>query len=87
MLNPFVVRLARSFSSSAIDKRACFGAGKVVLLLFAYRKIERFIACKFSGCYWGTEKFFKKDFGNKVFRGAGKVVDGKVGFMGNFYYL
>lgn len=40
-----------------------------------------------SGCYWGTEKFFKKDFGVKVFKGVGKVLDGKVGFMGMLHLL
>lgn len=39
-------------------------------------------ACFGAGCYWGTEKFFKKDFGNKAFPGSGAVVDGAVGFMG-----
>jgi peptide methionine sulfoxide reductase MsrA len=34
------------------------------------------------GCYWGTEKFFKKDFGIKAFSGSGVVKNGKVGFMG-----
>lgn len=40
-----------------------------------------------SGCYWGTEKFFKKDFGVKVFKGVGKVIDGDVGFMGMNHFL
>lgn len=39
-------------------------------------------ACFGAGCYWGTEKFFKSDFGVKTFTGSGKVVSGKVGFMG-----
>ena len=30
----------------------------------------------------GTEKFFKSDFGEKVYQGSGKVTGGKVGFMG-----
>lgn len=33
-----------------------------------------------AGCYWGTEKYFKKDFA-KVFN-KGAIVSGKVGFMG-----
>jgi len=45
-----------------------------------------FIACigmhMKIGCYWGTEKFFKSDFGVKAFPGSGKVLSGKVGFMG-----
>jgi len=39
-------------------------------------------ACFGAGCYWGTEKFFKSDFGVKSFPGSGKVISGKVGFMG-----
>lgn len=39
------------------------------------------MACFGAGCYWGTEKYFKKDF-NKYFPSAGNVVYGKVGFMG-----
>lgn len=31
------------------------------------------------GCYWGTEKFFKTDFGAKI--QPGSIVSGKVGFM------
>lgn len=38
-------------------------------------------ACFGAGCYWGTEKFFKSDFGVKVFKGSGRVKSGKVGFM------
>ena len=34
------------------------------------------------GCFWGTEKFFKADFGVKNFPGSGRVVSGSVGFMG-----
>lgn len=34
------------------------------------------------GCYWGTEKYFKIDFGKKNFPGSGAVVKGRVGFMG-----
>eukprot|EP01034_Spumella_vulgaris_P035640 gene35640-43945_t len=30
------------------------------------------------GCYWGTEKFLKSDFGSKYFPGSGKVTDGKI---------
>jgi peptide-methionine (S)-S-oxide reductase len=33
-----------------------------------------------AGCYWGTEKFFKEDFGKKLFPTS--KVQGKVGFMG-----
>lgn len=36
----------------------------------------------FIGCYWGTEKYFKNDFGKKTFPGSGAVKNGKVGFMG-----
>jgi peptide methionine sulfoxide reductase MsrA len=36
----------------------------------------------FSGCYWGTEKFLKDDFGSKAYPGSGKVISGQVGFMG-----
>ncbi len=36
----------------------------------------------YSGCYWGTEKYFKHDFGTKIFEGSGRIVSGKVGFMG-----
>eukprot|EP01031_Cornospumella_fuschlensis_P031944 gene31944-38622_t len=39
-------------------------------------------ACFGAGCYWGTEKFFKNDFGKKNFQGLGSVTSGKVGFMG-----
>ena len=39
-----------------------------------------FIACFGAGCYWGTEKFFKLDFGQKLFPGTN--IKGKVGFMG-----
>lgn len=35
-----------------------------------------------SGCYWGTEKYFKRDFGIKKFIGTGSIKSGKVGFMG-----
>lgn len=38
-------------------------------------------ACFGAGCYWGTEKFFKSDFGTKYYKGIGKVTKGKVGFM------
>jgi peptide methionine sulfoxide reductase MsrA len=34
-----------------------------------------------TGCYWGTEKFFRHDF-SKSFPSSGKVTDGHVGFMG-----
>jgi len=34
------------------------------------------------GCYWGTEKFFKQDFGTAVFPGCGSITSGRVGFMG-----
>jgi peptide methionine sulfoxide reductase MsrA len=34
------------------------------------------------GCYWGTEKYFKHDFGKKNFVGSGVVKNGRVGFMG-----
>ena len=37
-------------------------------------------ACFGAGCYWGTEKFFKVDFSDKLFPGTDIV--GKVGFMG-----
>ena len=37
-------------------------------------------ACFGAGCYWGTEKFFKVDFGKKKFPGS--VLEGAVGFMG-----
>lgn len=36
-------------------------------------------ACFGAGCYWGTEKFFFKDF-NKSFPGS--IIAGAVGFMG-----
>ena len=36
-------------------------------------------ACFGAGCYWGTEKFFKKDF-NKKFPASN--IQGAVGFMG-----
>eukprot|EP00599_Poterioochromonas_sp_BG-1_P005217 CAMPEP_0173149902 /NCGR_PEP_ID=MMETSP1105-20130129/10615_1 /TAXON_ID=2985 /ORGANISM="Ochromonas sp., Strain BG-1" /LENGTH=214 /DNA_ID=CAMNT_0014064883 /DNA_START=72 /DNA_END=717 /DNA_ORIENTATION=- len=39
-------------------------------------------ACFGAGCYWGTEKYFKNDFGKKTFPGSGAVKNGKVGFMG-----
>ena len=32
-----------------------------------------------AGCYWGTEKFIKKDFGQEIVPGS--VEWGKVGFM------
>lgn len=32
-----------------------------------------------AGCYWGTEKYFKKDFPKL---GKGDIINGKVGFMG-----
>jgi hypothetical protein len=38
-------------------------------------------ACFGAGCYWGTEKFFKSDFGTKQYKGIGSVTKGKVGFM------
>jgi peptide methionine sulfoxide reductase MsrA len=44
-------------------------------------KINR--ACFGAGCYWGTEKFFKKDF-NELMQASGKVgkvTSGAVGFM------
>lgn len=34
-----------------------------------------------AGCYWGTEKFTKHDFGRKVFTSSTPIVGGKVGFM------
>ena len=34
-----------------------------------------------AGCYWGTEKYFKKDF-KKYFPNKGEITWGKVGFMG-----
>eukprot|EP01041_Mallomonas_annulata_P008411 gene8411-17332_t len=37
-------------------------------------------ACFGAGCYWGTEKFIKSDFGGV--KGAGTIVSGAVGFMG-----
>ncbi|KAJ1419799.1 peptide methionine sulfoxide reductase MsrA [Ochromonadaceae sp. CCMP2298] len=39
-------------------------------------------ACFGAGCFWGTEKFFKVDFGAKMFKGSGKVTKGAVGYMG-----
>ena len=33
-----------------------------------------------AGCYWGTEKYFKEDFGKKKFPTS--AIEGKVGFMG-----
>lgn len=36
-------------------------------------------ACFGAGCYWGTEKFFKVDFGNKI--KPGSIKSGAVGFM------
>lgn len=38
-------------------------------------------ACFGAGCYWGTEKYFKKEF-KKYFPNKGEVTWGKVGFMG-----
>lgn len=38
------------------------------------------IACFGAGCYWGTEKYFKIEFGKKRFPGS--IVSGQVGFMG-----
>ena len=37
-------------------------------------------ACFGAGCYWGTEKFFVKDFGQKLMPGS--IIRGNVGFMG-----
>lgn len=37
-------------------------------------------ACFGAGCYWGTEKFFVKDFGQKL--KPGSIIRGAVGFMG-----
>eukprot|EP00602_Paraphysomonas_sp_CaronLab_P006201 CAMPEP_0185023478 /NCGR_PEP_ID=MMETSP1103-20130426/6146_1 /TAXON_ID=36769 /ORGANISM="Paraphysomonas bandaiensis, Strain Caron Lab Isolate" /LENGTH=226 /DNA_ID=CAMNT_0027556085 /DNA_START=60 /DNA_END=740 /DNA_ORIENTATION=+ len=37
-------------------------------------------ACFGAGCYWGTEKFFKIDFGRK--RYPESLIKGDVGFMG-----
>ena len=37
-------------------------------------------ACFGAGCYWGTEKFFLKDFGKEKFPGS--IKSGAVGFMG-----
>jgi len=39
--------------------------------------------CVGAGCYWGTEKFYRKTFKSKD--RWGNVVDGKVGFMGNHH--
>lgn len=36
-------------------------------------------ACFGAGCYWGTEKFFKVDFGGKI--KPGSIKSGAVGFM------
>lgn len=36
-------------------------------------------ACFGAGCYWGTEKFFKVDFGEKI--KPGSIKSGAVGFM------
>lgn len=36
-------------------------------------------ACFGAGCYWGTEKFFKVDFGTKI--KPGSIKKGAVGFM------
>jgi peptide-methionine (S)-S-oxide reductase len=34
-----------------------------------------------AGCYWGTEKYFRHDFGKKN-TVLGEILDGNVGFMG-----
>jgi len=34
-----------------------------------------------AGCYWGTEKYFRHDFGKKN-TALGEILDGNVGFMG-----
>eukprot|EP01041_Mallomonas_annulata_P008981 gene8981-18586_t len=36
--------------------------------------------CFGAGCYWGTEKFFRRDFGEKMFPES--KIKGMVGFMG-----
>lgn len=36
-------------------------------------------ACFGAGCYWGTDKFFKVDFGQKI--KPGSIKSGQVGFM------
>lgn len=72
---------ARGFSTAVkkLDKRACFGAGPPSLPL---------AHCQLSsphprtGCYWGTEKYIKHDFGAKSFPGMPKIQSGRVGFMG-----
>ena len=72
-----VSMLGRGFataSSNTISKRACFGAG----ISISFEVILRiaFYSLFHPGCYWGTEKFFKSDFGKKVFVGSGSVVSG-----------
>ena len=37
-------------------------------------------ACFGAGCYWGTEKYIKNDFGSK--RYPGSILKATVGFMG-----
>lgn len=39
-------------------------------------------ACFGAGCYWGTEKFFSRTFSKVQGLPPGKLVSGKVGFMG-----
>lgn len=79
---------ATAAAGSSISNRATFGAGNEFYLCLV-------VICtktNFSpmillidaglGCYWGTEKFFKHDFGEKAFPGSGRVLEGRVGFMG-----
>jgi hypothetical protein len=71
ILSAFTIGSNRSFTSgAAIAKRACFGAGNTNNLGKSF--------CKFygTGCFWGTEKFFKSDFGVKFFQGSGKILSG-----------
>ena len=77
-------RVGSSLSMSTINNRACFGAGhKILYSNISY--VNLFLVAWFFtiGCYWGTEKFFKIDFGKKLFPGS--VVptsESGVGFMG-----
>lgn len=66
--------------TSLFHTRATFGAGTILRSLIPQSVNNN--SFLILGCYWGTEKYFKHDFGRKSFPGSGLVTSGKVGFMG-----
>lgn len=81
----FLILLSTRFASSYLRimsfnliPRRLFGLTSLRQLSAAATVNER--ACFGAGCFWGTEKFFKKDI-KKLCPDCG-IIDGKVGYMG-----